>query len=142
MLPVKYEKTLVCVMVTSQFLFASTINRTQLFIPLALQPNLGLDSLHETFRLTSVTGSRTLGRTPLAGDQLVVRPLPVHKHRKTHTLNIHARVGIRNHDHSVRVGEDSSCLKSLRLRPFGYRDRHRTQYCMIILLFHTDQPAM
>jgi hypothetical protein len=29
--------------------------------------------------------SYTFGRTPWAGDQLVARPLPVHKHRKTHT---------------------------------------------------------
>jgi hypothetical protein len=30
------------------------------------------------------TRSETFGRTPWAGDQLVARPLPVHKHRKTH----------------------------------------------------------
>ncbi|PNF30001.1 hypothetical protein B7P43_G06209 [Cryptotermes secundus] len=29
--------------------------------------------------------SYTFGRTPWAGDQLVARPLPVHKHRKTNT---------------------------------------------------------
>jgi hypothetical protein len=29
--------------------------------------------------------SYTFGRTPWVGDQLVARPLPVHKHRKTHT---------------------------------------------------------
>jgi hypothetical protein len=28
---------------------------------------------------------KTVGRTPWAGDQLVTRPLPVHKHRKMHT---------------------------------------------------------
>jgi hypothetical protein len=50
----------------------------------ALPPNSGLGRLHETFRLISVTRSRTVGRTPWAGDQLVARPLPVHKHRKTH----------------------------------------------------------
>jgi hypothetical protein len=41
------------------------------------------------------------------------RNLPVgqHKHRiNTHT-NIHALSGIRNHDPSVRSGEDNSCLK-------------------------------
>jgi hypothetical protein len=30
------------------------------------------------------TRSWTFGRTPWTGDQLVARPLPVHKHRKTH----------------------------------------------------------
>jgi hypothetical protein len=55
------------------------------FFPLAQQPNSGLGGLHKTFRFTSVTRSRTVGRTPWTGDQLVARSLPVHKHRKTHT---------------------------------------------------------
>jgi hypothetical protein len=38
-------------------------------------PILGLGRLHETFRLISVTISRTVGRTPWTGDQLVARPL-------------------------------------------------------------------
>jgi hypothetical protein len=42
-----------------------------------------------------------------------------HQHRiNTHTPNIHTQNGIRTHDHSVRVSEDSSCL-----RPRGYCDR-------------------
>jgi hypothetical protein len=32
--------------------------------PLAVQPNSGLGHLHESFRFTSVTRSRTVGRTP------------------------------------------------------------------------------
>jgi hypothetical protein len=36
---------------------------------------LGLGRLHETFRFISITGSRTVGRTPWTGDQLVARPL-------------------------------------------------------------------
>jgi hypothetical protein len=63
------------------------------FFPLALQPNSVLGRLHETFRFTSVTTSRTVGRTPWTGDQLVVRPLPVHKQKNAHTtqtLNIHS----------------------------------------------------
>jgi hypothetical protein len=59
------------------------------FFSLVLQTNSGLGSLHETFRFTSVTRSRTAGRTPLIGDQLVARPLPVHKHRKAHTQHKH-----------------------------------------------------
>jgi hypothetical protein len=35
---------------------------------------------------------------------------------------IHARNGIRTHDHSVRASEDSSCLK-----PLGYRDWLETE---------------
>jgi hypothetical protein len=38
-------------------------------------PILGLDRLRETFRFISVTRSRTAGRTPWTGDQLVARPL-------------------------------------------------------------------
>jgi hypothetical protein len=36
---------------------------------------LGLGRLHETFRFISVTRSRTVGRTPWMGDQLVARLL-------------------------------------------------------------------
>jgi hypothetical protein len=36
------------------------------------------------------------------------------------TLNIHALSWIQTHDPSVRVSEDSSCL-----RPCGYFDRHK-----------------
>jgi hypothetical protein len=57
------------------------------------------------------------------GDQPVARPLPTHRttqtqNKRTHTPNIHARTGIRTHDHSVRASEDSSCL-----RPVGYPGR-------------------
>jgi hypothetical protein len=60
-----------------------------IIIFLTLQPNSGLDRLNETFRFTSVTRSRTVGRTPWTGDQLLARPLPVHKHRKTYTQHKH-----------------------------------------------------
>jgi hypothetical protein len=56
------------------------------------------------------------------GEQPVARPLPVHKHSKTHTQHIHALSGIRNHGPGVRVSEDSSCF-----RPLGYRDRLATE---------------
>jgi hypothetical protein len=59
------------------------------FFPLALQPNSGLGSLHETFHFILVTRSRTVGRTTWTGDELVARPQPVHKHRKTHTQHKH-----------------------------------------------------
>jgi hypothetical protein len=89
-----------------------------IFFPLALQPNLGLGRLYGTFRFTSVTRSRTVGKTPWTGDQLVSRPLPVHKHRKTYTLNIHTQSGIWTHGPGFRASGDSSCI-----RPLGYRDR-------------------
>jgi hypothetical protein len=38
-------------------------------------PILGLGRLHEAFRFISVTRSRTVGKTPWTGDQLVARPL-------------------------------------------------------------------
>jgi hypothetical protein len=36
---------------------------------------LGIGRHHETFRFISVTRSRTVGRTPWMGDQIVARPL-------------------------------------------------------------------
>jgi hypothetical protein len=50
--------------------------------PLALQPSSGLGRLHETFRFTSVTSSRTVGRTPLTGDQLYTDT-----EKRTHNTN-------------------------------------------------------
>jgi hypothetical protein len=43
--------------------------------PWLYSPILGLGRLHETFRLISVSISRTVGRTPWTGDQLIARPL-------------------------------------------------------------------
>jgi hypothetical protein len=46
------------------------------FFPLWLySPIMGLGRLHETSRFISVTRSRTVGRTPWTGDQLVARPV-------------------------------------------------------------------
>jgi hypothetical protein len=45
------------------------------FFPVALQPNFGPWPPYETFRFISVSRSRTVGRTPWTGDQLVARPL-------------------------------------------------------------------
>jgi hypothetical protein len=54
----------------------SRIIGLQCLFPLWLySPILGLGRLHETFRFISVTRSRTVGRTPWTGDQLVARPL-------------------------------------------------------------------
>jgi hypothetical protein len=92
------------------------------FILLSLQPNSGLGRLHETFRFTSVTRSRTVGRTPWTDDQLIARPLSVKQTQKdahtTQTLNIHGLSGIRIHGPGVRASEDGSCLW-----PLGYCDR-------------------
>jgi hypothetical protein len=82
---------------------------------LALQPQFGpwpaSMKLSVSLRFTR---SWTFGRTPWAGDQLVARPLPVHKHRKTHihtqTRNIHALSGIRTNDPSFRASKDSDAL--------------------------------
>jgi hypothetical protein len=65
----------------------------------------------------------TDGRTPWMSDQLVARPLPIHRttqtqNKRIHTPNIHALSGIRTHDPSVRASEDSSCLT-----PRSYCDR-------------------
>jgi hypothetical protein len=76
---------------TAFFILTSRRTSSPVFLlfSLALQPNSGLGRLHKTFRFTSVTRSWTAGRTPWTGDQLVARPLPVHKHRKTHTQHKH-----------------------------------------------------
>jgi hypothetical protein len=59
--------------------------------PLPVQPNSGLGRLHETFRFTSVTRSRTDGGTPWTGDQLRARPLSAQTHtrteKRTHNTN-------------------------------------------------------
>jgi hypothetical protein len=101
------------------------------FFSLALQPQFG--PWPTSMKLSvSLRFSRswTVNRSPLAGDQLVARPLPLHKHRKTHTrtqtLNIHDLGGIRIHDPGFRASEDSICL-----RPLGYRDRHSIKYSYI-----------
>jgi hypothetical protein len=57
----------------------------------------------------------TDSRTPWTSDQLVARPLPVHKTTQTqnkniHISNIHALCGIQTHDPGFR--------------PLGYRDRY------------------
>jgi hypothetical protein len=72
-----------------------------LIFPLALQSNSGLSRLHENFRFTSVTRSRT----PWTGDQLVARPVPVHEQKNAHTtqtLNIPALSGIQTRGPGVR----------------------------------------
>jgi hypothetical protein len=93
------------------------------FFSLALQPQFGPWPTSMKLSVSLLfSRSWSVGRTPWAGDQLVARPLPVHKHRKTHphtqTLNIHALNGIRTHYPGYRASEDSACL-----RPLGYRDR-------------------
>jgi hypothetical protein len=74
-----------------KLILCEDVRRTVLtfFFPLALQPNSGLGRLHETFHFTSVTRSRTVGRTPWKGDQLIARRVPALKHRKTHTQHKH-----------------------------------------------------
>jgi hypothetical protein len=43
--------------------------------PWLYSPILGLSRLHETFRFITISRSRTVGRTPWTGDQLVGRTL-------------------------------------------------------------------
>jgi hypothetical protein len=62
------------------------------------------------------------------GDQLVARPLPIHKttqtqNKRIHTPNIDALCGIRTDDPSFRASEDSSCL-----RPLDYRACNKSHY--------------
>jgi hypothetical protein len=80
----------------------------RILFSLALQPQFG--PWPTSMKLSvSLRFSRswTVGRTPWVGDQLVARPLPVHKCRKmhTHTLNIHDLSWIRTHDPGFRASE-------------------------------------
>jgi hypothetical protein len=73
------------------------------FFSLALQPPWALASafqFHDHF---------TDGRTPWTSDQLVAR-LYLNTGQHKHTPNMHALCGIRTHDPSFRVSEESSCL--------------------------------
>jgi hypothetical protein len=55
------------------------------FFPLALQPTFGPWPISMKLSVSlQFTRSWKFDRTPWTGDQLVARPLPVHKHRKTH----------------------------------------------------------
>jgi hypothetical protein len=51
----------------------------------------------------------TVVRTPWMGDPPVARPLPTHRTTQTQTDSL-VPSGIRTHDPSLRVSEDSSCL--------------------------------
>jgi hypothetical protein len=64
----------------------------------------------------------TDGRTPWTSAQSVARQLPKHtatqtQNKRIHTPNIFSQSGIRTHDPSFQVSEDSSCL-----RPRGHCD--------------------
>jgi hypothetical protein len=54
---------------------ATGTEQDNIFFSVALQPNLCLGHLHETFRFISVTISRTVSSTPWTGDQLVVKSM-------------------------------------------------------------------
>jgi hypothetical protein len=66
------------------------------------------------WQLFTFSNLYAVGRTPWMGDQPVARPLATQ--RTTQTQNkrkhIHTSSGIRTHDPSGRVSEDSSCLIS------------------------------
>jgi hypothetical protein len=61
-------------------------------------------------RISVSLQSRTVGRTPRTGDQLVARTLPVHILYTTQTLNIHILSGIQTYGPGVSVSEDTSSL--------------------------------
>jgi hypothetical protein len=107
--------------ITCKFGVCNCINAFSFLWRYSPNLGLGLSPWNSPFNF-SFLELKTVSRTPWAGDQLVARPLLVHKHRKTHTytqtLNIHALSGIRTHDPGFPESEDSACLRSL-----GYRDR-------------------
>jgi hypothetical protein len=76
-----------------------------IYLSMALQPFVGPWQLFQYLDLfTQSEGLFRLGISPSHGRYLHTEQ---HKHRITH-IDIHASSGIRNHDPSVCVGEDSS----------------------------------
>jgi hypothetical protein len=65
---------------------------------------------------------KTFGRTPWTRDQPVARPLP--KQTRNKQTNTHSLSEVRTHDPSVRVDEDSSCLRT-RGPVIGCEHKHR-----------------
>jgi hypothetical protein len=90
------------------------------FFPFGVTAPILATKLSVSFRFTS---SEIFGMTPWAGDQFVTRPLPVHKHSKTH-ICMHTNithlclVWDSNLRSRFQAKEDSACL-----RPRGYRER-------------------
>jgi hypothetical protein len=83
----------------------------------------GAWGIHETSRFTSVSLSRTDGKSPWTSDQLIARPVAtqdntnrinVHIH-----INIHASSRIQTYNPGIQESQDSLCLTSL-----SYCDRH------------------
>jgi hypothetical protein len=56
------------------------------------------------------------------GDQLVARPLPVHKQKNAHTqtLNVYALCGIRTHNSGFRASDDSADRSAPMSLNFSY----------------------
>jgi hypothetical protein len=81
-LAINYIQSSYCCVTLSEVLIALL---PSCFFLKAVQPQLGPwpTSMKLSVSL-QFSRSWTFGRTPWAGDQLVARPLPVHKHRKTH----------------------------------------------------------
>jgi hypothetical protein len=76
-----------------------------------------LDHFFSSLIYTQSVGLVGWGISPSQGRYLHTKQ---HRHRlKAHNTDIHDLSGIRTHDPSVRVSEDSSCL-----RPRGHCDRH------------------
>jgi hypothetical protein len=71
---------------------------------MALQPFVG------PWPLFQFLDFYTVGRTPWTGDEPVARPLPAHRIAQTQNKQ-NASSGIRTHDASFRVGEESSYLR-------------------------------
>jgi hypothetical protein len=92
-------------------------NAFDMFTVLLLyNPLLGIGRFSVSWSYTPAAGLLGRGISPSQGLYLNIGQ---HKcKRNTYTPNIHALSGIRTHNPSVRVSEDSSCL-----RPRGYRDQ-------------------
>jgi hypothetical protein len=101
------------------------------FLQWLFQPIQGLSLLFSSVIIFSQTVG-LLGRA-ISSSQGLYLNIGKHKHRinaYTHTPNIHALSGIRTHDLSVRVSEDSSYL-----RPRGYCHRPPSlMYTVIIII--------
>jgi hypothetical protein len=88
--------------ISSSWRQAPRDSRPQIFF-LWLYSIWGLGRLHENFRFTSVTRSTTVGTTPWTGDQLLARPLPVHKLNKHYAMKTSGGVHIQIHIFLISV---------------------------------------
>jgi hypothetical protein len=91
------------------------------FLQCLFQPVQGPGLLFSSVIIFQTVG--LLGRVISSSQSRYLHRTIQTQNKRIHTPHIHALIGIRTHDPSVRASEDSSCL-----RPRGYCDGHTMEY--------------